>query len=621
MRNEGKTQDLKAGAAKPRRRRKPAEGERREAGARESAHHRELILSGLGVSAGIAVGEAHVVEIGAVQIPEYDIAEDAVEAELARFADALAKSHRQLKKLKSKSTELHGAAAEELGFLLDAHLQMLSGSRVIRGVENRIRRDKINAEAAVQAAISAVAEEFEALDDAYLAARASDVREVGNRLLRNLTQTPYEAFKHLPEGAIVIAEELTPADTALLDPKRIGGFATALGGAQSHTAIMARSLEIPAVLGIPDLLTKVRSGDGIIIDGHAGKVVIRPRRERVEEYQRRSAEIAREDRQLARLRNLPSMTTDGRRIGLFANLELPREVENAIQAGAAGVGLLRTEFLYMNRADLPSEDEQYEILREIVETMSGRPVTIRTLDIGNDKLAPALKDHIVETANPALGLRAIRLSLRDRTLLDAQLAAILRAAAHGPVRILLPMISHVGEVKQTRAALEQVARRLKRRGVKLPHLLPPLGVMIEVPGAALAADALAQCSDFFAVGSNDLTMYTLAIDRGEEQVAHLYNPLHPAVLRLIQFATEAAMRGRIPISVCGEIAGDPKFVPLLLGLGIQELSMAVGNIPRVKQRIRSLDLAAASRCARTIMEQTDSGRIAMLLDDFNALAR
>jgi phosphotransferase system enzyme I (PtsI) len=594
---------------KSRRKRKPADGERR-----------EIVLKGLGVSAGIAIGEAHVVEIGAVQIPEYDIKESEVDAEIERFNEALRKSDRQLKKLKTKSTELHGAAAEELGFLLDAHMQMLSGSRVVRGVESRIRREKINAEAAVQAAISAVAEEFEALDDAYLAARADDVREVGNRLLRNLTKTPYEAFKHLPDGAIIIAEELTPADTALLDPKRVAGFATAIGGAQSHTAIMARSLELPAVLGIPELLTKVRSGDQLVIDGYTGRVVIHPNRERLAQYERRTAEIEEEEKKLARLRKLPAMTTDGRRIGLYANLELPREVENALAAGAAGVGLLRTEFLYMNRPDLPTEDQQYEILREIVEGMSGRPVTIRTLDIGNDKLAPALKDHMVETANPALGLRAIRLSLRDRDLLDAQLGAMLRAGVHGPIRILLPMISAVSEVKQTRAALEQVAKRLKKRGVKIPDLLPPLGIMIEVPGAALAADALAQCSDFFAIGSNDLTMYTLAIDRGEEQVAHLYNPLHPAVLRLIQFATEAAMRGRIPISVCGEIAGDPKFAPLLLGLGIQELSMAVGNIPRIKQRIRSLDFASAARCARSVMEQTDSGRIAMLLDDFNALA-
>jgi phosphotransferase system enzyme I (PtsI) len=607
-------------ATKSKRRRKAADDATPKETGRKESGRKEIVLGGLGVSAGIAIGVAHVVDIGAVQIPEYDITGSEVEAELGRFAEALAKSDRQLKKLKSKSAELHGTAAEELGFLLEAHMQMLSGSRIVRGVENRIRRDHINAEAAVQAAISAVAEEFEALDDAYLAARADDVREVGNRLLRNLTKTPYEAFKHLPEGAIVIAEELTPADTALLDPRHVSGFATALGGAQSHTAIMARSLELPAVLGIPELLTRVKSGDPLIIDGHTGHVVIRPTRERLAEYQRRIARLAQEHQQLAGLRRLPSMTTDGRRIGLFANLELPREVENAVQAGAAGVGLLRTEFLYMNRPDLPNEDQQYEILREIVEGMAGRPVTVRTLDIGNDKLAPALKDLMVETANPALGLRAIRLSLRHRDLLDAQLGAILRAGVHGPVRILLPMISSVGEVRQTRAALDQVARRLKRRGVKIVEPLPALGAMIEIPGAALAADALAQSADFFAIGSNDLTMYTLAIDRGEEQVAHLYNPLHPAVLRLIQFATEAALRARIPVSVCGEIAGDPKFVPLLLGLGIQELSMAVSNIPRIKQRVRSLDFAAAARCARTIMDQTDSGRIAALLDDFNSLA-
>jgi phosphoenolpyruvate-protein phosphotransferase (PTS system enzyme I) len=291
-----------------------------------------------------------------------------------------------------------------------------------------------------------------------------------------------------------------------------------------------------------------------------------------------------------------------------------------MDAGAEGVGLLRTEFMFMNREDLPDEDEQYQALREIVETMAGQPVTIRTLDVGGEKLAASLRDHLGDSANPALGLRAIRLSLKRRELLDDQLAAILRAGVHGPVRILLPMISSVSEVKQVREALVQVARRLKRRGQKLPDPLPPLGVMIEVPGAALAADALTQVADFFAIGSNDLTMYTLAIDRGEEQVAHLYNPLHPAVLRLVQFATEAALRARIPVSVCGEIAGDPKFAPLLLGLGIQDLSMAANSLPRVKQRIRNLDYLAAARFARQVMDQWDSGRIAMLLDDFNALA-
>jgi phosphoenolpyruvate-protein phosphotransferase (PTS system enzyme I) len=305
---------------------------------------------------------------------------------------------------------------------------------------------------------------------------------------------------------------------------------------------------------------------------------------------------------------------------MLVNLELPRELDMALAAGAEGVGLLRSEFLFMNRVDLPTEDEQTESYRALVEGMEGKPVTIRTLDVGGDKLAPSLRDRLGETANPALGLRAIRLGLQERDLLETQLAAILRASAFGPVRILLPMISSLGEVKQVREILLQVAKRLKRRGVKIADPLPPMGIMIEVPGAALAADALAQVSDFFAIGSNDLTQYTLAIDRGEEQVAHLYNPLHPAVLRLIQFATEAALRARIPISVCGEIAGDPKFAPLLLGLGIQDLSMAPVNLPRVKQRIRNIDYLAATRCARLIMDQWDTGRIAMLLDDFNALA-
>jgi phosphotransferase system enzyme I (PtsI) len=580
----------------------------------------ERVFDGLGVSPGIGIGRVHVVDAGIITVSEYEIAEGDVEAELERFHGAVQKSERQLRKLSGKAQELHGAAAEELGFLLEAHKQMLTGSRVTRGVEGRIREHRQNAEAAVQFVISKVEHDFASLDDPYLAARASDVREVGNRILRNLTQTVYEAFKNLPAGSIVVAEELTPADTALLDPKTIEGFTTALGGKEGHTAIMARSLGIPAVLGIPDLLRFAHTGQEIIVDGGAGRVILNPAADTVLDYQQRLEVLERDERQLGRLRKLPSVTRDGQRIGLLANIELPREAELAMHAGAEGVGLLRTEFLFMNRDDVPDEDEQYAALRQIVETMEGQPVTVRTLDIGGDKLAPSLREHLGESANPALGLRAIRLSLKRRDLLDTQLAAILRAGVHGPVRILLPMISSTTEVKQVREALLQVARRLKRRGLKLPDPLPPVGVMIEVPGAALAADALTQVADFFAIGSNDLTMYTLAIDRGEEQVAHLYNPLHPAVLRLIQFATEAALRARIPVSVCGEIAGDPKFAPLLLGLGIQDLSMAANSLPRVKQRIRNLDYLASARFARQVMDQWDSGRIAMLLDDFNALA-
>src|SRR5262245_8990915 len=592
--------------------------EKRRSGSRRK--RRERVIDGLGVSYGVAIGPAHVVAAGSVDIPEYTIDEDKLEAELDRFADAVEKSQRQLRKLKAKSADLPGAAKEELGFLLDARLQMLTGSRVVRGVERRIAETRANAESAVRAEITEVAGHFARLEDPYLAARADDIREVGDRLIRNLTKSPYQAFSKLPEGSIIIAEELSPADTALMDPAHVGGIATAIGGSESHTAIMARSLGLPAVLGLPQLIGEAQTGDIIIVDGRAGRVVIRPNPATLEAYRERQAEFERAQRQLAGLRRLLAVTRDGTEVTLMANLELPREVELAVAAGAEGVGLLRTEFLYMNRPDLPDEEEQYQALRALMRGLDGRPMTVRTLDVGGDKLAAALADRHGHAANPALGLRAIRLSLKEPELLETQLSAILRAAATGPLRILLPMISSVSEIKQVRDMLQSLARRLKRRGTKIADPLPPLGVMIEVPGAALAADALAQVADFFAIGTNDLTMYTLAIDRGDEQVAPLYNPLHPAVLRLIQFATEAALRARIPISVCGEIAGDPRYAALLLGLGIRELSMAANSLPRVKQRIRAIDLLAATRCARTIMDQSDSGRIAALLDDFNSLA-
>ena len=419
----------------------------------------------------------------------------------------------------------------------------------------------------------------------------------------------------------MLAEEVTPGDTALMDPGRIGGFATEFGGPDSHTAIMARASACRRCWRFRGYW----SGHGPMrrwsIDGTTGTVIVDPSPETLAEYRARREELVRERRQYARLRRLPAVTRDGIEIRLEANLELPVELEHGVANGAMGLGLVRTEFLYMNREELPSEDEQYEFFASLVRGMDGRPVTLRTLDVGGDKMPETLARYATaDTANPALGLRAIRLSLKERRLLDTQLAAMLRAARHGPVRILLPLVSTVDELRRARDAMEQVARRLRRRGVAIPEALPPLGAMIEVPGAALAADALAGEADFFAVGTNDLIQYTLAIDRSDEQVAHLYNPLHPAVLRLVQFAVEAARAARIPIGVCGEMAGDPRYSALLLGLGLRELSMSPRNIPRVKQRIRSLDMVAATRRARAIMDQADPGRIATLLDDFNAVA-
>lgn len=582
----------------------------------------ERVLSGLAVSPGIAVGTAWRSEAGALPVPEYDLTRNLVEAERARFADAVAFAVRQLKKLKAKTTSLPDSAAEELGYLLDARLQMLSGSRLVRGVDRRIAEARINAEAAVQAEIEAITEGFEKMGDAYLAARADDIREVGDRLIRNLMKQPYQAFQNLPEGSIVIAEELTPADTVLLDPARVAGFATELGGVESHTAIVARSLGIPAVLGVPGLTTGIETGDFVIVDGGAGRVVINPMPETAKIYARRGADLTAERGRLGSLKHLPAVTRDGVEISLQANLELVRDIPTALDGGASGVGLLRTEFMFMNRDTAPTEDEQYQLLRDIVLGMNDRPVTIRTLDIGGDKLAPSVREQIDElvsdSANPALGVRGIRLSLANRRLFEAQLTAILRAAAHGPVRILLPMIASIDEVRSVREVVTDLARRLKRRRVAIGDPLPKLGVMIEVPGAALAADALSTEADFFSIGTNDLTMYTLAIDRSDERVAALYNPLHPAVLRLIQFTVEAGLRARIPVAICGEIAGDPRFTALLLGLGVRELSMSAPSLPRVKQRIRSLNLLEASRRARTIMDQWDGPKIAALLDDFNA---
>jgi phosphoenolpyruvate-protein phosphotransferase (PTS system enzyme I) len=587
-----------------------------------ATHNRsaERRLPGLAVSSGIAIGRAHVAEGGDLPVAESHVPESEIEAERGRFAEAVSISLKQLRKVKAKAAGLPDSAAEEVGYLLDAHLAMLSNSRLIRGVDQRIARSRINAERAVQIEIDEIAQSFAAMRDPYLAARIEDIRLVGNRLIRNLIKKPYVAYSAVADGSVILADELTPADTALIDPQRIAGFAAVSGGAESHTAIVARALGLPAVLAVAGLLDDVETGETVVLDGSEGCVIIAPSAETIREYEARRDALARERRGLARLRRLPAVTRDGVEITLEANIELPIELEQALANGAMGLGLVRSEFLYMNRDDLPGEEEQYAVYSALVRGMAGKPVTVRTFDLGGEKLARSLTDHLAEPTNPALGLRAIRLSLKDRRLLDAQLGAMLRAASEGPLRILLPMVSTPAELRQVRQAVEQVVRRLRRRGVQLPKNMPPLGAMIEVPGAALAADALATEADFFAIGTNDLIQYTLAIDRSDEQVAHLYNPLHPAVLRLIQFAVEAALRRGVPISICGEMAGDPRFSALLLGLGLRSLSMAPRNIPRVKQRIRGLDMVAATRRARAIMDQSDSGRIAALLDDFNTIA-
>jgi phosphotransferase system enzyme I (PtsI) len=576
----------------------------------------EVVLAGLGVARGIAIGVVHLHDAGAITAPEKRIPANRVEGECIRFNEAARRAGHQVEQLQDKAGRLGGAAGEELGYLLDAYRQMLHGSRLMRGVERRIRTERINAEAAVQHEIAEIVQGFEAMEDAYLAARVADVRDVGRRLLRNLLNTPYKPFQNLPRNAVIVADEMTPADTALLDPGHVAGLATVAGGAEGHTAIMARSLGLPSVLGISGLLKGLKGGETIVVDGAAGTVVVNPLPATLELYRKKRADFLKQRRALARLRDVPAVTLDGARIVLQANLELPTEVGAVLESGAEGIGLLRSEFLFMNRDDVPSEDEQYQVLKEVIERMAGRTVTIRTFDAGGDKLAPALGCSI--GPNPALGLRAIRLGLARPELLEAQLAAILRASAHGPVRILVPMIATVEELAATRQTMNRVLRRLKRKGVAVADPPPPLGAMIEIPGAALSADSIAWQADFFAIGTNDLTQYTLAIDRSDEAVAHLYNPLHPAVLRLIQFTAEAALRARIPVCVCGEMAGDPRYSALLMGLGIRELSMTASNVPVVKSRIRRTDLVAATSRARVVMDQSDAARIAQLVDGFNS---
>jgi len=601
---------------------RPAEAARRNPRPHRAAEQR---LNGIPVSPGIVIGQIYDTTEAPAEVPRRSIVEDRVETERNRLTDAAAFSRKQVAKLKTRLSVLPEEAQEELEPLLDAYILMLGNSRLLRGARKRIGEELLSAETAVQDEAEAIAALILAAKDddkAGLNRRAGEVREIARRLVRNLTATPFRSLKGVPAGAILVSDELTPADAALLEPGRIAAVATEEGGADGHTAIMLRALGIPAVLGCPGLTTAARRGDQAVLDGGAGRITLHPGTEALAAAKEGLAAQAKERARLGKLRRLPAETTDGQQVELQANLEIPAELPLIANAGAQGIGLLRTEFLFMNREDLPDEDAQVEAYRLIVESMGQDPVTIRVLDWGGEKDMQALAQGVpVPTGpNPALGLRGIRLLLKRPELLEEQFAAILRVSSLGNVRILLPMVTVPREVAQAREIYERVARRLRRRGETLPEKLPPLGAMIETPGAALAADAIALEADFFAIGTNDLAMYTLAVDRAEIDVAHLYDPLHPAVLRLMQFATEAALRLRMPVSVCGEMAGNPKLVPLLLGLGLRSLSMNAGAIPRVKQAVRSLDIDDCARFARRVMEQSDPARIAELVERFGQKA-
>ena len=577
----------------------------------------QTVFIGSGISMSAAIGKAHVINSGLGQVPKYHVSKTDIPGEVKRFRNAVAKAQKQIARLKAKTSSLTDATAEELELLLDAHAAMLVSTRMLSGIEKNIAELNVNAEAALEIVVEEIARGFEKVKDAYLAARVQDIKDVGSRILRQLMKTPYQVYSKIPKGSIVVAQELSPADTALMDPAHIAGLITEQGGSDGHTAIMARSLNIPAVLGVAKILSKICNGDIIIVDGDNGRVIVSPDLDTLEEFKRKTEARRRLNRQLTRLRSLPAVTQDGVLVGMHANIELARDVEGAMHAGAEGIGLLRTEFMFLNRSSAPTEEDQYQTLKTIVTEMSGRPVTVRTFDLSTDNLPQSKNTRTNKSTNPLLGLRAVRLSLRQQRLFEIQLSAILRASVHGEIRILLPMVSSIHQVREVKKILRRVHSRLLKQGKISTDKVPPLGAMIEVPGAALIADSIIQEVDFLAIGTNDLTMYTLAIDREDEQVSHLFNPLHPAVLQLIQVTLQAAHRSKKPVSICGEIAGDPRFAPLLIGLGVRELSMTSQNLPRVKQRIRALKTGPATRRAMAILDQTDEDQVQRLLDDFN----
>jgi phosphotransferase system enzyme I (PtsI) len=590
----------------------------------------ERSFTGIPISPGVAIGTVFQAAEPKVEVTRHKIQAADAAAEGARFDAAISQSRKQLAKLRARLAILPEESQQEIAPLIDAYIRMIGPSRLVRGIRRRIDEMLLSAESAVveeaeaiAATIMAQAEPGTSAEDlAGLTRRADEVGEIGRRLVRNLTRAPFRSFANMPAGAVLVSEALRPADAALLDPARLAGVAAEEGGADGHTGVMLRALGVPAVLGAAGLAQAIRAGDLVVVDGAAGKVVLNPTPATLGAARRAVTAFARERQRYARLRRLPAETQDGAEIELAANLELPIELPQIAQSGAHGIGLFRTEFLFMNRETVPDEDTQTETYRTIVEAMEGDPVTIRTLDWGGEKEIEALSAAgivpEIADANPALGLRGIRLLLRRPELFETQLAAILRAGAYGPVRVLLPMVTTVGEVRAARETYERVARRLRRRGERLPDKLPPLGIMIETPGAALSADALALEADFFAIGTNDLTAYTLAVDRAESDLASLYDPMHPAVLRLVQFSTEAALRMRMPVSVCGEMAGNPRLTPLLLGLGLRSFSMNAAAVPRVKQMVRAVEIDACARLARRVMEQSDSAVIAEMVAAFAA---
>ena len=555
----------------------------------------EIRFEGIGVSPGVAFGSVHVVREETDEVVRYQIAPSQVTDEIGRFEAGLIQTRMQILEMQQRIAESIGAKDAAI---FDAHLLVVEDRTLIDEVLRKLKNDLCNVEWAFQEVATRYAETLSKIDDPYLRERALDIQDVTKRVIHNLQGKAPKAFLSLTQPHILVAHNLTPSDTASMSRENVLGIATDLGSRTSHAAILARSLNIPAVLGLHAITAKMETGQHVLVDGSDGWLIVNPTPETLEHYKQIESRRTKVTAQLKQLRETTSITRDGRHIVLSANIELPEDVDAVAANGAEGVGLYRTEFLYLNRETLPSEDEQYETYRKVAERVRPNPLIIRTFDLGGDKLATGAAD-IGDELNPFLGWRAIRFCLENQDIFKTQLRAILRASAVGNVKVMFPMISGLEELRRAIAVLEECKHQLRNSKTEMAEKLE-VGAMVEIPSAAICANALAREVDFLSIGTNDLIQYALAVDRVNEKVAYLYEPTHPAILRLLKMVADAAHANHIWVGVCGEMAGDVALVPLLLGLGVDELSASATLVPRVKRAVQSVTIPEC----RELVEQT-----------------
>jgi phosphotransferase system enzyme I (PtsI) len=571
-------------------------------------------IHGIGVSGGIAIGHAHLVSHTKLEVSHYDVPAAQLPEEIARFDRAINTVRSELEDLRNS---VPAGAPAEFGAFIDLHLMILGDTTLSVAPRAIIKNESCNAEWALKVQTDELLQQFDAIEDSYLRERRTDVIQVAQRVMKALSGQP--GYAPPPAGdsdrnLVLVAHDLSPADVVLFKQHQFASFVTDLGGATSHTAIVARSLNIPCIVALHHARQLVRENEIIIVDGTQGVVIIDPDPRVLAEYQLRQREFGLERQKLKRLRDTPARTLDGEDIELYANIELPGDVALAVESGATGIGLFRTEFLFLNRPDLPDEDEQFEAYRKVMEEMAGRPVTIRTYDLGADK---QIDDTARLAPNPALGLRAIRLCLTEPKRFVTQLRAMLRASNYGKMKILIPMLMNASEVDQALLLLDQAKNSLDAEGIAYDRNIP-VGGMVEIPAAALALGLLTKRLDFLSVGTNDLIQYMLAIDRTDDTVAHLYDPLHPAILTLLAHIFTTAGKARIPVAVCGEMAGDVALTRLLLGLGLRQFSMHSAHLPDIKQRVLKTSLADIRPIAKKMLRATDSAKLRGMLDKLNA---